>query len=382
MSPEPAGPQSPGPAAVSPLRIVLSGGGTAGHVYPALALLDAWVGPPPEVHWIGSTGGMEESIVTGRGLRFTRVRAAAIRDRSPRQSIVNLVVLAVGFAQALAALRRLRPDVVLTTGGYVTVPVAYAAAVLRIPVVVFLPDIRPGLAVRAQARVATSIAVAFAAAAAHLPPDRTIETGYPLRPTLLDAERATARHRLGLNTDLPVVLVYGGSRGARALNEGIAGRLDDILQHCQVLHVSGTLDEPAMQERAAELPDYLMARYRLFGFIGDQLVDALVAADLAVARAGASTLAELPAVGLPAILVPGPFSDQDANAAWLAERGGGMVMSNDEVVGGGLPDALLSLIRDPDRLTDMRNASARLGRRDASQRLQRVVEAAATARLD
>lgn len=360
------------------IRLVCCGGGTAGHVYPALALLDAWQGPQPQVTWIGSTDGMERSIVTARGIAFDAVRAAAIRDRSALRTVANTGLLAAGFVQALAALRRARPDVVLTTGGYVTVPVAYAATVLRIPLVVFLPDITPGLAVRAQARLARTIAVAFGDAAAHLPADRVVETGYPLRPALLSAVRDIARQRLRLVDGLPVVLVYGGSRGARTLNDGVADRLEPLLERCQLVHVSGTLDEERMRDRAAELPPALAGRYRLFGFIGDQLVDALVAADLAVARSGASTLAELPAVGLPAILVPGPFSDQDRNAAWLAGHGGALVLANDVVSGGGLADAITALLDDPPRLEAMRAASLQLGRRDASTRLQQVlVEAAA-----
>lgn len=355
-------------------RLVCCGGGTAGHVYPALALLDAWEGPRPQVTWIGSTDGMERRIVTARGVDFVAVRAAAIRDRSPLRTVGNTAILSAGFVQALAALRRVRPDVVLTTGGYVTVPVAYAAAVLRIPLVVFLPDITPGLAVRAQARLAHRIAIAFGDAATHFPAERVVETGYPLRPVLLAAVREEARQRLGLADDLPVVLVYGGSRGARTLNEGVAERLEVLLERCQLLHVSGTFDEPRMRERAAGLPPDLAGRYRLFGFIGDRLVDALVAADLAVARSGASTLAELPAVGLPAVLVPGPFSDQDRNAAWLAGQGGALVLANDAVAGGGLADAVTMLLDDPDRLAAMRTASRRLGRRDASARLQRVIE--------
>ena len=355
------------------LRLVVSGGGTAGHVYPALALLDAWGLPAPEVHWVGSVGGMEGDIVAGRGIPFTAVQAAAIRDRTPLQTGSNLVRLGAGYAQAVRALRRLRPQVVLTTGGYVTVPVAYAAATLRIPLVVFLPDVRAGLAVRAQARLADVLALAFPDAAGGLAGRPVVITGYPLRPALLAADRVVARHRLGLSDDLPVVLLYGGSRGARTLNEGLVARLEDVLAHCQLLHVGGTADEERLRRRAATLPADLAARYHLFGFIGDQLVDALVAADLAVARSGAATLAELPAVGLPAIVVPGPFSDQDVNAAWLGERGAAMVLTNDDVQRGALPDAILGLLADPARRATMSIAASGLGRRDAAAALRELV---------
>lgn len=357
--------------------MVVSGGGTAGHVYPALALLDAWSGTPPDVTWIGTSGGMEAAIVAGRGLRFLKVQAAPVRDRSPLRTVLNAGRIGVGYGQALRALRGIRPDVVLVTGGYVTVPVAYAAATLRIPTVVFLPDIRPGWAVRAQARVVTRIAVAFGDAARHLPAGRTVETGYPLRPALLAADRGEARRRLGLDDDLPVVVLYGGSRGARTLNEGIAVRLDDVLERCQLVHVSGTLDEPALRDRARNLPTALAGRYHLYGFIGEGLVDALAAGDLAIARAGASTLAELPAVGLPAILVPGPFSDQAANAAWLADSGAGVVLDDDAVQAGALPGTLLQLLDDRDRIDSMRTASRGLAVRDAAARLQHLVETTA-----
>lgn len=368
---------SGGPAflnAGSGLRVVISGGGTAGHVYPALALLDAWTGTPPQVHWIGSNDGMERDLVTDRGYAFDGVSSAAVRDRSPLRALMSLGAGAKGFSQALRILRRVRPQVVLTTGGYVTVPVAFAAATLRIPVVVFLPDVRPGWAVRAQARIAHKIAVAFPDASAHLPSGRGVHTGYPLRPALLEARVDTARQRLGLTDDLPVVLVYGGSRGARALNNAVASALDEILQQAQVVHVSGTADEAHLRDLARTLPTAIAHRYHLYGFIGDKLVDALVAADLAVARAGASTLAELPAVGLPAILVPGPFSDQNVNAEWLSDRGAATVVSNDEVIAGELPAHLMVLLNDRVRRQEMANASAQLARRDAAARLQHVVE--------
>ena len=354
--------------------MVITGGGTAGHVYPALALLASWSGPAPAVTWIGSPGGMEQQIVADRGLPFLAVQAAPIRDRSPVATAVNVGRLSVGFGQAVAALRRVRPDVVLATGGYVTVPVAYAAALVRIPTVVFLPDITPGWAVRAQVRVVRRLATAFPEAAASLPADRTVVTGYPLRPALLKPDREGARRRLGLDGEPPVVLLYGGSRGSRTLNEGVAARLEDVLRRCQLVHVAGSLDEPVMRRRAQELPDVLRDRYHLHGFIGDHLVDALAAADLAIARAGASTLAELPAVGLPAILVPGPFSDQATNAAWLADRGAALVLGNDEVAAGRLPGTLLDLLADTARLEEMRQASRRVAVPDAAARLQRVVE--------
>lgn len=360
-------------------RLVISGGGTAGHVYPALAVLDQWPAPAPDVTWIGTSHGMERGIVATAGVDFVGVRAGAVRGQRPDRVAVAAVQLLIGFVQALRALRRLRPDAVLTTGGYVSVPVAFAARALRVPVVVFLPDIRPGFAVRAQRRVATRIACAFEAAVAHLPGGRTVVTGYPLRRAFFDVTRDAARKSFDADDEVLLVL-YGGSRGARTLNEAVTARITDVLARCRFVHVCGTVDHDALARRRAQLPAHLRARYELHPFLGQRLVDAFVAADLCVARAGASTLAELPAAGLPAIVVPGPFSDQHANAEWLAARGAAVVVGNDEAPDR-LVDELCGLLDDEPRRTTMAAAAAALTRPDAAARVAAVVgEAVAAAR--
>ncbi len=354
------------------MRLVICGGGTAGHVYPALALLDSWPGSPPDVTWIGTPDGMERAIVGDAGLPFVGVRSGAVRDQRPDRLLRSGALLAVGLVQALAALRRLRPDVVLTTGGYVSVPVAAAASLLRIPVVVFLPDIRPGVAVRAQRRLATRIACAFDAAVEHVGADRAVVTGYPLRPALLTTDRATARRRLGLADDLPVLVLYGGSRGARTLNRAVAAGLEDLLARCRFVHVCGTLDHDEMTARRAQLPPDLQERYALHAFLGDRLIDAFLAADLCVARAGASIMAELPAAGVPAIVVPGAFSDQQANAEWLAGYGAAVVVA-DTAAPTALVPQICDLLADDGRRAAMAAATRQLARPEAALALAKVL---------
>lgn len=359
-----------------PVRLVISGGGTAGHVYPALALLDSWPAPGPDVTWIGTPDGMERGIVTDAGVPFVGVRAGAVRGQRLDRLVRSSVELGVGFLQALRALRRIRPDAVLTTGGYVSVPVAFAARALRVPVVVFLPDIRPGFAVRAQRRVATRIACAFDPAVAHLPAERTVVTGYPLRPALLSTTRDAARKVFDVGDDEPLLLLYGGSRGARTLNEAVLARIDEILARCRFVHVGGTLDHASLARRREALPRELRDRYELHAFLGDQLIDAFVAADLCVARAGASTLAELPAAKLPAVVVPGPFSDQRANAEWLADRGAAVLVDNDAVPTR-LVDEVIALLDDDARRAEMARASAALARPEAADHLIDVLRGVA-----
>ncbi|QBI21270.1 UDP-N-acetylglucosamine--N-acetylmuramyl-(pentapeptide) pyrophosphoryl-undecaprenol N-acetylglucosamine transferase [Egibacter rhizosphaerae] len=358
------------------MKLLVSGGGTAGHVYPALAMLSAWeeadeasAGPLPDVVWVGTPGGMERDIIAGRGLPYRAVPAGALRGKSPLVTAAGIAKLLVGVVVALAVVVRQRPDAVLTTGGYASVPVAIAGRLLFRPVVVFLPDVVPGVAVRLQSRFATRIAASFEDATRFLPARKATVTGYPVRPALLGTSREEARARLGLHGDLPVLLLYGGSLGARTLNYGVTGVLPDILERCQFIHVAGQLDHEELAKRSAELPEELGQRYHLHAFLGDQLVDALVAADLCVSRAGASTLAELPAVGLPAIVVPGPFSDQEANADFLVEHGAAVKVGNDAAQAGMLGGVILDLLGDEETRTQMAACSAALARPDAAHRL-------------
>ncbi len=360
------------------LRLLVSGGGTAGHVYPALAALAAWERsgePMPAVRWVGTAGGMERDIVGQRGLPFHAVAAKPLRGRSIARTALGLAALVVGTVQALALLSRLRPDVVLTTGGYVSVPVALAGRILRRPVVVFLPDVRPGLAVKLQSKVATRVAASFDDAVRFLPERKTVVTGYPVRPALLEADRAEARKRLEVEGDWPVLLLYGGSLGARTLNYAVAAVLPEILERCHFVHVCGHLDYAELKQRTADLPADLAPRYHLHEFLGDRLVDALAAADLCIARAGASTLAELPAVSLPAIVVPGPFSDQQANADFLADHGAAVVLSNEAAQAGALGGLVLQVLDDDEGRRRMARASAELARPDAAERLNAEVRA-------
>ena len=273
--------------------------------------------------------------------------------------------------QALRALRRLRPDAVVTTGGYVSVPVAMAAWLLRVPVVVFLPDIRPGVAVRAQRPLATRIACAFDAAADLVGRDRAVVTGYPLRQAFLVGDRQTARKAFDVGDDLLLVL-YGGSRGARTLNRAVGADVERLLTRARFVHVCGDLDHAEMVERWSQLPPELQRRYEVHAYLGERLVDAFLAADLCIARAGAWTMAELPAAGVPAVVVPGPLSDQRSNAEWLAGQGAAVMVDN-ETAPTELVDRVVALLDDPVRRGEMATAARALARRDAAGALARVV---------
>ncbi|MGD1993188.1 MAG: UDP-N-acetylglucosamine--N-acetylmuramyl-(pentapeptide) pyrophosphoryl-undecaprenol N-acetylglucosamine transferase, partial [Anaerolineae bacterium] len=244
-----------------------------------------------------------------------------------------------------------------------------AAWTLRVPILLYLPDIEPGLAVRFIARLATRIAVTTEDSLAYFPPRKTVVTGYPVRPSFAEVDRDRARARLGVASDQPVVLVFGGSHGARSINRAVVSNLEALLREVQVVHLSGELDWPWVSERAEQLPPDLRARYSVHSYLHD-MGAALAAADLAVCRAGASTLGELPYFGLPAILVPYPHAwrYQRTNARWLADRGAAVQVADEELDQALLP-AVRECLSDRERLAEMRDRAQALSRPDAASQL-------------
>ncbi|HWQ29128.1 MAG TPA: undecaprenyldiphospho-muramoylpentapeptide beta-N-acetylglucosaminyltransferase [Dehalococcoidia bacterium] len=350
--------------------MVLSGGGTGGHVYPGLAVgraLQRRARNPVELLYIGVKGRVDERIVPAEGVPFKAVAGGQVRV-GPVGGLIGLARLALGSLQALVMLRRERPDAVFATGGYASVPVGVAARLLRLPLVVFLPDVRPGWAVRLLARLASRMATASEAALAFLPREKTHVVGYPVRDEFWSVERDEARRRLGLPQDERVLLVYGGSLGAHAINEAVFAQLPRLVERCVVLHVTGQADG-ALAARARErLPERLRERYRPVAYLRE-LPAAMKAADLAVTRAGAAVLGELPAAGLPAILVPGVFEghDQTPNAEYLASKGAAVVLPQTRL--GELADQALALLDDREKLAAMAANARALARPDAADAL-------------
>lgn len=350
------------------MRLVFAGGGTGGHVYPGLSVIEALRRERPDVEllYIGRAGGTEERIVKQAGLPFARVRAAGLRGKSPMSAARGAATLASGTAQAWREIGRFHPRAVFATGGYASVPVAVAAWLRRVPVLVYLPDVHPGWAVRFLARIATRIATTSERALASLPRHKTVVTGYPVRPGFFAVRRAAAREQLGIPPKVPCVLVLGGSSGSRDLNRAVARHLPHFTALAELIHSSGPAYEPELRRLAERLPEHQRRRYHLYPYLED-VPSAMAASDLCVTRAGASTLGELPAMALPAVLVPGPFSDQERNARFLTERGAALTLANEELHN--LFAVVRDLLTNPQRLVEMRRAMQSLARPDAASRL-------------
>jgi UDP-N-acetylglucosamine--N-acetylmuramyl-(pentapeptide) pyrophosphoryl-undecaprenol N-acetylglucosamine transferase len=310
-------------------------------------------------------------LVARAGLPFAPVDSGQLRGRAPWIAAGNLWRIVRGVRQAQRLIRDFQPAVVFITGAYVAVPVSLAARIERVPLLIYLPDLSPGLAIRWLSRLADRVAVSFEPAARYFP-GKGVVTGYPVRPELLaaSADRPGARRRMGLDERSPVLLVMGGSHGARSINQAICAGLPQLLAQAQVVHASGNLDWPWVEQEAARLSPDLRARYHPYPYLHDELPDALAAADLLVNRSGASNLGELPAMGLPAVLVPYPHAGrhQHINADFLVEQGVARVVE-DDLLGQDLVPTVLNLLADAETRQRMVTAARRLARSDAAQQI-------------
>jgi UDP-N-acetylglucosamine:LPS N-acetylglucosamine transferase len=318
---------------------------------------------------------MEERLVPEAGLSLRTIPGGGLHGVGLTTALRNGVRLAQGWLAARRLVRELQPDVALLTGGYTNLPTALAARERHVPMVIFLPDVEPGLAIRWLSRLSTLIACTVHESRAFLPGRRVTVTGYPVRPGLVPAmSQAAARRAFGLAPDLSTLLVFGGSRGARSINNALLSILPQLLADYQVIHISGHLDWESVAGRAAELPVEARARYRPFAYLDEEMGQALRAADLVVSRAGAATLGEFPAFGVPAILVPYPHAwrYQTVNAEYLAQAGAAVHLRDQDMAAELLP-TVRRLLGDRHRLQQMGAAMHELDSPDAARRLADIL---------
>ncbi len=342
-----------------PLRVLLTGGGTGGHVYPALSIaagLRARV-PEVEVLFVGTATGLEARLVPRHGLPFVAVSARGLAGKGPGGVVRGLASLARGSWQALRVVRRFRPDVVVGTGGYVSGPVVAAAVLLGVPVALQEQNAFPGAANRYLSRFAGFVAVAYEESRRHFPRRApVVVTGNPVRPEVLRADRYEARRRLGVADAERLVLVFMGSRGSATVNRAMVEALPRLAGRpgLRLLYATGEdhyrtvlegLRRRGLQVQEGEDAALAGANVEVRPYVYD-MVTALAAADLVVSRAGAMTLAEVTARGLPALLIPSPHvarRHQDANARVLVARGAARVLSEEGLRGDALADAIVQL---------------------------------------
>jgi len=376
------------------MRVLIAGGGTGGGVYPALAVVEALKAQHPDAEcvWLGSTTGPEREMVARAGLPFEGVPGGPLVGVGAR-AVLSAAKIAIGAMRARRVVARFRPQAMLSTGGWPTIAPTLACWG-RCPILLYMPDVEPSASIRALSRLAARVAVTTEGAARFFRSGQAVVTGYPLRPELLTAAgygplgepltpptpassagREKAAQRFALAAGVPTLLVMGGSHGARSINRALATWLKALLPDCQIVHISGRLDWEEAQTTATGLPSDLAGRYHLYDYLhGEDMAWALAAADLVVARAGASTLGEFPLFGLPAILVPYPHAwrTQKTNAEALVSQGAA-VRLDDERVAFDLGPTALWLLKDEPKRRQMSAAMRSLARPAAAGRIAALI---------
>ncbi len=337
-------------------------------MYPALAVHSALSAKVADLDtlWVGGEGGMEESLVKRQGVTFQSIPAAGVHGVGLVTLPRNLAMIGRGIFSARRILNEFKPDVLFFTGGYVAVPVALAGR--SIPSMLYVPDIEPGMALKSLASFSDVITVTTGESQKFFN-KKVFEMGYPLRTDLALWDRLTAHRHLGISGELPVLLVFGGSKGARSINFAVLNNLRDLLEKFEIIHLSGELDWNMVKHYREQLPMDLAARYHALPYL-HEMGAALAAADIVVSRAGASSLGEYPLFGLPAVLVPYPHAwrYQKVNADYLARRGAAVVLE-DRLVQDELTETLNVLLENPNKLRAMRAAMFELSHPRAAEKI-------------
>jgi undecaprenyldiphospho-muramoylpentapeptide beta-N-acetylglucosaminyltransferase len=359
------------------------GGGTAGHVMPALAIARALGDaghPHGTIHMVGSERGLEAKLFPAAALPYTLLPGRGIERKISLQNIRSAFSLLVAFGRAWRLVGRLRPRVVVSVGGYASVPCALAAAMRRIPIVVAEQNAMPGAANRLVSRFAKACAVSFEGT----PLPHPVVTGNPVRPEIAAIDRAqdaeAARHKLDVYPGRRVVLIFGGSLGALKLNRAVVEAIKRWSPRTD-LHVRHVVGKRDWQEISASMGGrgvlagaplrYQMVEYE------DDMPTAMAAADLVVCRAGSSTCFELLALGLPSVLIPSPFvtaDHQTANARHMVAAGASVLVPDRELDGTRLVEEVDALLGDATRLSEMGAAARRAARPDAARAIAALVE--------
>ena len=307
-------------------KIVLTGGGTAGHVSPNIALLPYLKEAGYEVTYIGSKNGIEKNLIADFGLPYVGISTGKLRRYFDVKNFTDPFRVINGFREARKFLKKYKPDVVFSKGGFVSVPVVRAAGSLHIPCVIHESDMTPGLANKLCFHAAKKICCNFPETLEMLPSGKAVLTGTPIRGELFTGDREKGLAICGFSDDKPVLMVMGGSQGAVSVNNAVRGNLDELLKRFQVVHLCGKGHLDASLEKTEG--------YRQFEYVKEDLKHLFAAADLLVSRAGANAICEILALGKPSLLIPlptkGSRGDQILNANSFAEQGFSEVLEDEK----------------------------------------------------
>ena len=308
-------------------KILLTGGGTAGHVTPNIALLPSLKAMNYEVHYMGSIDGIEKKLIEDYNIPYYGISTGKFRRYFSFKNFTDPFRVIKGFREAKKIIKQIRPDVIFSKGGFVSVPVVRAASSLKIPCIIHESDMTPGLANKLCLPVAQKICCNFPETLNNLPKEKAVLTGSPIREELLTGNRLTGLKLCNFDTHKPVALVIGGSTGARAINNTVREALPQILPDFQVIHICGKGNIDSALEKTAG--------YAQFEYVKEELKDLFAAADIVISRAGANSICELLALKKPNLLIPLPLScsrgDQILNAKSFETQGFSKVLDEEQM---------------------------------------------------
>ena len=329
-------------------RIILTGGGTAGHVTPNIALLPGLKELGYDIHYIGSYNGIEKKLIEQFGIPYHGISSGKLRRYFSMQNFTDPFRVLKGFGEAKKLIKSLKPDVIFSKGGFVSVPVVIAGKQCHVPTIIHESDMTPGLANRLAIPSATKVCCNFPETLNHLPKEKAVLTGSPIRQELLTGDRADALKFCGLTADKPVILIIGGSLGSVIVNNAVRKVLPELLENFQVIHLCG---KDKIDTSLKDLKGYVQ-----FEYIQDELKDLFALADIVISRAGANAICELLALHKPNLLIPlsanASRGDQILNARSFERQGYSIVLEEEELNDSTLLDAINKLYQEKDAYID------------------------------
>lgn len=360
-------------------KIAISGGGTAGHVFPALAVMKEIkkLKKDSDFLYLGSKGGFEAKIIPQEGFRFISIPCGKIRKYFDPialvQDVVDLIKIPFGLLKSFFVLRKEKPDAIFIKGGYVSLPVGLSASLLKIPFLIHESDLELGLANRVLSRFASKIAVSFPKDFYNLPQEKLIFSGNPIREKLVEGNKKKALKFFNLGENLPTILIIGGSQGARKINYAILDCLPELLKSCQIIHLVGFWDWEDFSKKYHSLADKEKTRYKIFKFLEEkELGLAYAVSDLIVSRGGANVLAEISALGKPSILIPIP-GHQENNIRFYTKKEAGEFISNKVISGKVLSFKIKVLLSHPSYMKKLAKNIKKLSHPGAAKILAKEV---------
>lgn len=334
-------------------RIILTGGGTAGHVTPNIALVPALQKKGFDIRYIGSYNGMERQLIRDIKLPYYGISSGKLRRYFDLKNFSDPFKVLKGYIEARALMKKLKPDIVFSKGGFVTVPVVLAAKHKGIPVIIHESDMTPGLANRLSIPSASKVCCNFPETLKHLPDGKAVLTGSPIREELFQGEKAKGLKFCGFDDKKPVLLIMGGSLGSVAINNAVRGELDTLLKTFQIVHLCGKGNLDSSLEGKTG--------YTQFEFISDELRDIFACTDLMISRAGANAICEILALRKPNILIPlsaqASRGDQILNAASFEKQGYSYVLQEEDVTDESLLKAVTTVHENRDKYINAMNKS-------------------------